>query len=127
MSVQDATAAVNVELHRHFDRSASSGLKPPLQKSFGGKFVQGLVATVFYDFDFIHFATPGFIVSRKSPLPSAMCNTTPGGYSGSTFLIKPGGVPVCTCASKPRRYACVDDKPACSAIKLITVTFSQRS
>jgi len=65
MSVQDATAAVNVELHRHFDRSASSGLKPPLQKSFGGQFVQGLVATAFYDFDFIHFATPGVYCKPK--------------------------------------------------------------
>ena len=39
MSVQDTFAAVNVELHRHFDGSASSGLKPPLQKRFGGQFV----------------------------------------------------------------------------------------
>ena len=38
-SVQDVTAAVNVEFHRDFDRSASSGLKPPLQESFGGQFV----------------------------------------------------------------------------------------
>ena len=59
MSVQDAIAAVNVEFHRHFDRSASSGLKPPLQESFGGQFVQSFVTTAFYDFDFIHFAAPG--------------------------------------------------------------------
>ena len=55
-SVQNAIAAVNVEVHRHFDRSASSGLKPPLQESFGSQFVQVFVATAFYDFDFIHFA-----------------------------------------------------------------------
>ena len=58
-SVQDATAAVNVEVHGHFHRPASSGLKPPLQESFGGQFVQDFVATAFYDFDFIHFAAPG--------------------------------------------------------------------
>ena len=39
ISVQEATAAVNVEFHRDFDRSASSGLKLPLQESFGGQFV----------------------------------------------------------------------------------------
>jgi len=63
--VQDATAAVNVELHRHFDRSASPGLKPPLQKGFGGQFVQVFVATAFYDFDFIHFAALGVYAKPK--------------------------------------------------------------
>jgi hypothetical protein len=100
-------------------------LKPPLQKGFGGQFVQVFVATAFYDFDFIHFAALGVYAKPKKTFTFGPCNTKPGGYSGSTFLIKPGGVPVCTCASKPRRCACVDDKPACSAIKLIMVTFSQ--
>src|SRR5205085_6798941 len=55
-SVQDATAAVNVELHRHFDRAGSSRFKPPLQKSFGGQFVQFFVAGAVQDFDFINLA-----------------------------------------------------------------------
>ena len=56
MSVQDTIAAVNVEFHRHFDGPASSGLKPPLQKSFRGQLVQLFVTTALDDFDFIHFA-----------------------------------------------------------------------
>ena len=59
MSVQEAFAAVNVEFHRYFNRSASSGLKPPLQESFGGQFIQVFVANAFDDFDFIHFAALG--------------------------------------------------------------------
>ena len=66
MSVQGAIAAVNVEFHRHFDRSASSGLKPPLQESFGGQFVQGFVTTAFYDFDFIHFTALGVYGKPKN-------------------------------------------------------------
>ena len=58
-SVQDATAAVNVEFHRHFDRARASGLKLPLQKSFRGQFVQVRVAGAFHNFDFIHVAAPG--------------------------------------------------------------------
>jgi len=66
-----------------------------------------------------------FIVRRKRPLPFAPCVTNPIGYSGSIFLIKPGGDPVVTCGSTPWRCACTDEKPACSAIKLITAIFNE--
>ncbi len=59
MSVQDAIAALNVEAHWHFDRAVSSGLKPPLQKSFGGQFVQLPVTGALYNFDFVHQAALG--------------------------------------------------------------------
>jgi hypothetical protein len=81
-----------------------------LRKGFGGQFVQVFVATAFYDFDFIHFAALGVYAKPKKTFTFG-----PVQYEAGRIL----------CASKPRRCACVDDKPACSAIKLITATFSQ--
>src|SRR5437588_12437785 len=58
------------------------------------------------------------MVSRKRPLPCAPCVWNPIGYSGSIFLINPGGVPVVTSASNPaRRCACVENMPVISAMR----------
>src|SRR5205085_2672562 len=56
--------------------------------------------------------------SRKRPLPCAPCVWNPIGYSGSIFLINPGGVPVVTSASNPaRRCAWVENTPVISAMR----------
>jgi hypothetical protein len=57
--VQDAITALDVEFHRHFDRAGGSGLKPPLQESLRGQFVQVSVPRAFNDFEFVHQATLG--------------------------------------------------------------------
>ena len=54
--MEDAIAALDFELHRHFDRTGSSGPELPLQESFYGQFVQILVAGALDDFDLVHLA-----------------------------------------------------------------------
>ena len=53
-SVQYAIAALNFELHWHFNRARSSGSELPLQESFDGQFVQVLKTSALQNFDLVH-------------------------------------------------------------------------